>query len=144
VKVQPMTEFLERFEEGTSLLLDDREVIVEHAFEHKRRLVLKLSGIDDPETAQSVKFKYLLGSADFVPSLAKDEYLTADLIGLQALTPDGKPLGFVTDVIAAPAHDILVVGQILIPAVKQFVKKVDIRNGNIVVELIDGMIPEEA
>lgn len=143
VKVQPMTDFWERFEEGTSLLLEDQEVTVEQAFEHKGRLVLKLSGIDDPDTAQSFQFKYLLGSTSFVPKLGKDEYLTADLVGLQAVRSDGTVLGIVKKVIPAPAHDILVVGEILIPAVKQFVKKVDIKNGKIVVELIDGMLPEE-
>lgn len=142
--MEPLTDFWERFEEGTSLLLEDEEVTVEQAFEHKGRLVLKLSGIDDPDTAQSYQFKYLFGTSDFVPALAKDEYMTADLIGLQVVTVDGLELGAVKDVIAAPAHDIIVVGEVMIPAVKQFVKKVDIKHGKMVVELIEGMLPEEA
>jgi len=144
VKVQPLTDFWERFEEGTSLLLEDQEVAVEQAFEHKGRLVLKLSGIDDIETAETFQFKYLLGSSAFVPNLDKDEYMTADLVGLTVVTSDGMDLGVVKDVIASPAHDIIVVGEVMIPAVKQFVKKVDIKHGKMVVELIEGMLPEEA
>lgn len=143
VKVQPLTEFWERFEVGASLFLKGREVTVEQAFEHKGRLVLKLSGIDDPETARAFQFEYLLGSSSFRPVLQEDEYLTTDLVGLEVIQADGNRLGIVQDVVAAPAHDILVVGKIMIPAVKQFVKKVDIENGKIVVELIEGMIPEE-
>ncbi len=144
VKVQPLTDFWERFEKGTSLQLEGEEITVEEVFEHKGRLVLKLSGIDNIETAETFQFKYLSGSSAFVPTLAKDEYLTADLVGLTVVCSDGKELGVVKDVIASPAHDIIVVGEIMIPAVKQFVKKVDIKHGKMVVELIEGMLPEEA
>jgi 16S rRNA processing protein RimM len=69
--------------------------------------------------------------------------MTADLVGLQAVKSDGTVLGTVKDVMPAPAHDILIVNDIMIPADKQFVKKVDIKNVRIVVELIDGMLPED-
>jgi ribosomal 30S subunit maturation factor RimM len=46
-------------------------------------------------------------------------------------------------VLSAPAHDIIKVGEILIPAVKQFIKSVDMKQQLMVVHLIEGMLPDE-
>jgi 16S rRNA processing protein RimM len=123
--------------------LDGREIFVEAASVHGAKLLLKLAGIDDVEKAKELQFHYLEGSVDFVPQLDEDEYLTGDLVGLHVVTGMGEPLGVVNDVLATPAHDVLVVGEILIPAVKEFVKEVDIEGGRVVVQLIEGMRPGE-
>ena len=77
------------------------------------------------------------------PPLEEGEYLTRDLIGLQAFTPEGEPLGKVDDVVAIPAHDVLVIGELLVPAVDIFVKQVDLEGRRIVLELIPGMRGED-
>jgi 16S rRNA processing protein RimM len=143
VKVDPLTDFLDRFDKGTSLLLEDREVVVQDVFWHKGHIVIKLSGIDDPDEAQKYQFKYLYGSTDFEPDLGEGEYLTADLLGLTVKTVTGEEIGVVDDVLSAPAHDIIQVGEVLIPAVKQFIKSIDVNNRIMVVELIEGMLPNE-
>ncbi len=139
VKVRPLTDFWERFEPGVTLRLDGSELMVEDASEHQGKLLLKLEGIDDPDSARAVQFHYLEGATDFVPELHDDEFMTEDLIGLRVSTVAGEDLGVVTDVIPTPAHDVIAVGDILIPAVKQFVKQVDLQAGRMVVELIEGM-----
>lgn len=143
LKVVPLTDFLERFHKGARLRLNDDWVTVEAVSEHKGHLLLKLSGINDLTTAESLQWAYLYGRADDRPELDKDEYLTSDLIGLRVETIDGEQLGKVDEVMRAPAQDVLVVGEILIPAVKQFVKRVDLKSQRIVVELIGGMRPGE-
>ena len=141
VKVTPFTDFIERFEAGTRLRLNDDWVTVETMTEHKGHLVLKLSGVTNRTAAEALQWSYLEGDVSERPELDKDEYFTSDLIGLVVETPDGEILGTVGSVLPTPAHDTLVIGEILVPAVKQFVKLVDVKAKRIVVELIPGMRP---
>ena len=59
------------------------------------------------------------------------------------VTEEGEELGTVTDVLPYPAQDILQVGEIMIPLVKEFVKQIDEESGTITVHLIPGMRPGE-
>lgn len=143
VKVVPLTDFLQRFEPGSRLHLNGDWVTVEAWSERKQQLVLKLSGVDDATTAENLQWSYLEAPEGEKPKLAKDEYFTADLIGLTAVTVEGEELGQVENVLPEPAHDVLVIGDLLVPAIKQFVKKVDLKGKKIVVQLIPGMREEE-
>lgn len=139
VKVEILTDFVERLDQGRRLRLQGNWVTVENARFQSGRLVLKLSGIEDVEAAKGLQWEFLEGPADERPELEEDEYITADLIGLRVMTAEGEEIGKVDDVLLMPAHDVLVVGHMMIPAVKQFVKAVDLVKGQITVELIGGM-----
>lgn len=139
VKVLPLTDFGERLDKGVRLRLRDEWVTVESASPQKSQLILKLTGIENRNEAEAAQWAFLEAPAGQRPELEKDEYFTQDLIGLAAETPEGELLGRVDDVQWAPAHDLLVIGGILVPAVKAFVKKVDVAGGKIVIQLIDGM-----
>ena len=143
LKVRPMTDFLERFEPGSSLLLDGREVVIEEVSVQQNKLLVKLEGVDHVDDGRALQFHYLEAPTDFVPELDEDEYRTVDLVGLHVFTTDEEPLGVVKDIFSTPAHDVIVVGEILIPAIKEFVKEIDIPNGRMVVKLIEGMRPGE-
>ena len=136
-----MTVFLERFEPGARLLLQGEWVEVESMTVHKGRPLLKLKGIGDVTAAEKLQWEYL--SAIGGPELDEDEFLTEELIGLAVFTEEGENLGEVEDVLPYPAHDVLVVGDIMIPIVKQFVKEIDPESGRITVCLIPGMRPGE-
>jgi 16S rRNA processing protein RimM len=143
VKVEPLTDFAERFDKGAKLLLKDSWVTVESSSLHKGRPLLKLSGIDDIGAAEALQWQFLEADADERPELEEDEFLTEDLIGLEVFTTEGESLGEVQDVLALPAQDVLQVGEIMIPVVKEFVKDIDLDTGRIVVQLIPGMRPGE-
>ena len=69
VKVQPMTDFLERFQKGTRLRLKDNWVEFEAFSLHKDRPLLKLSGIDDANAAEALQWEYLEAAVDKRPEL---------------------------------------------------------------------------
>jgi 16S rRNA processing protein RimM len=140
VKVLPLTDFDSRFEPGARLRLNGEWVTIESASWHKNQIHLKLEGINHISFADELRGAYLEVASTSKPQLEKDEFLTSDLIGLRAESSDGTVLGIVDDVLAAPAHDLLVIGDLLVPAVKQFVKRIDLQAGIIVIELIDGMV----
>ena len=143
VKVDPLTDFNERFRKGSRLRLKGDWVTVEGMREHKGRPLLKLSGIADATAAEALQWEYLEAHALEAPELEEDEYMVDDLIGLKVFTMEGEELGEVDNVLDYPAHEILEVGEILIPLVKEFVKEVDLEKDLIRVQLIPGMRPGE-
>lgn len=142
IKVEPLTEYWERFDAGARLRLRDDWVTVEDSKVHKNRPLLKLSGIDNLDAAEALQWEYL-EAAPMSPQLEEDEYLTSDLVGMTVATKDGRELGSVDEVLMLPAQDVLRIGALMIPVVKEFVKDVDLDLRRIEVELIPGMLPDE-
>lgn len=143
VKLKLLTDFPERFEKGRRLRLNDEWVTIDESIVHKNQLVVRLSSIKDRTDAERSQWSYLEALADERPELDEDEFFTEDLIGLEVVTTDGRTLGKVDRVEAYPAHDVIFVGHILIPAVSQFVHDVDLDAERITVELIPGMEEDE-
>jgi len=75
--------------------------------------------------------------------LQEEEYLVKDILGLQVITEDGERLGKVVDVYLLPANDVYVVEsgdqEILLPAIEDVIKKVDLEDGSLVVARIEGL-----
>lgn len=142
VKVQPLTDIASRFAVGARLRVRNDWVTVESSVIHKGRPLMKLSGISDVDAAKALQWEYL----EAIPEEAEvgeDEFLVDDLIGCLVVTVDGKELGEVDEVLELPAHDVLQVGEILIPVVREFIVDVDLEEEVITVQLIPGMLPGE-
>jgi 16S rRNA processing protein RimM len=143
VKVNPLTEYLERMDKGARLRLKGDWIEVESSSVHKGRLLLKLAGVETMTQAQALQWEYLEAPPMAPAEMEEDEYLVTDLEGMRVVTTAGRELGVVDEVLPYPAQDILKVGDLMIPAVKEFVKEIDLDSGVITVELIPGMLPEE-
>ena len=139
VKVEPLTDFGERFDTGRILYLDGEPLKIKSSQFHKNQFLLGFSEVPDATAAERLQWKTLEADDDVDLDLEEDEYLTRDLIGLMVLTVEGRPLGKVDEVLPYPAQDVIVVGSIMIPAVKEFVKQVDLENKKIIVKLLEGM-----
>jgi len=77
------------------------------------------------------------------PIMAPDEFYEADLIGCGVFDERGIPIGKVDRIIHAPAQDLLVIGEILIPMVRNFVLSVDLAAKSITVRPIPGLLGDE-
>ena len=79
--------------------------------------------------------------------LPADEYYIHDLVGCEVVTAQGRLLGTLTSVLTNPANDVYVIGQgkaeILLPAIKDVVREVDVANRRIVVQPTPGLLPED-
>lgn len=152
VKVFPTTDDKKRFGLLKEVLVKDRSGMhpfsVERVRYFKEMVILKFEGLDTIESVQGlVKSELYVDRKDGVP-LAEDEYYIADLIGMRVVSADGEDYGTVSDVLQTGANDVYVVrgkkyGEILIPAIKQCIIKVDIQGGDILVDLLPGLLPEE-
>ena len=145
VRVFPYTDRESRFSDIGKVFLGEGEDerIVKKARFDKGMAVLKLSGVDDRNTAETLRGLNLYARKDLY-ILEDDTYFTEDLIGCSVFSEEGETLGELTEVIQNSSQDIYRVkkpggGSFLVPAVKEFIKKVDIEKKEIVMHLIEGL-----
>lgn len=148
IKVNPFTENINRFETLNKILIKLKNEIKEYEIEkvsyHKNQVILKLKGIDTIEAAETLRNYYILINRKDLEPLEEGKYYIADLIGLDVYTEDGKALGKVDDIYNTGSNDIYVVKdelgkQKLLPGIPEVIKKVDLENSKIIVNLIEGL-----
>lgn len=142
IRVQILTDFPERFEESKELWLvppagKAQLRKVEGARFHSGWVLLKLEGITDPETVAEYRNWFVSVPQHDLFDLEEDEYWHFELEGLEVRDPSGAVLGKLKEVLPTPAHDLYAIegpqGEILIPAVGEFVLSVDVEAGFMVV-----------
>ena len=78
-----------------------------------------------------------------VPSLPEGEYFHYQLLGLRVLTEEGEDLGRLNEILETGSNDVYVVSndtvELLIPALTDVIRKVDLDEGVMVVRLLDGL-----
>ncbi len=79
-----------------------------------------------------------------LPAAEDDEFYLADLVGLQAVTPDGRALGRVNVVHDYGAGASLEIGALLVPFTRACVPVVDVAGGRVEVVLPDEVVVTEA
>ncbi|MFZ0388856.1 MAG: ribosome maturation factor RimM, partial [Calditrichia bacterium] len=105
----------------------------------QRDTLLKLKDVDNREQAKQWNGKEVLLPENSRISLEEDTFFIDDLLECEVINPAGQPVGIVKDVLEGNGSDIYVIQtperEILVPAIGEFVKKVDVQNRKIVVEL---------
>lgn len=125
---------------------ETREVEVEWLRFDPKGIVMKLGGIDSREDAAALTHHRWFEPRQAFPDLDDDEVYMADLLGLRAVTVDGRDLGEVVDVIEIGPHDVLVVRgrgrRHLVPNVADFVQRMDFEKREVVITPIDGLLDD--
>ena len=147
VKVFPTTDDPARFKKLKQVILDtgkeDMELEITGVKFFKNMVILKFKGIDDMDTANKYRQKSLYVTRENAVKLERNEYFIADLIGLAVSSEEGEDLGFINDVLQTGANDVYVIKKtgeedLLLPAIKDCVKEVDIEGGKMVVHVLPG------
>ncbi len=139
VKVKALSNIEERFEKGNFLLLKGQPVRILDSRVHKGQYLLQLEGIKKVDQARELQWEYLDASLTEPIPLREDEYHWSELIGLEALDELGNPIGKVEKILHYPAQDLLVIGEHMVPAVREFVTEIDLESKTIKVKLIEGL-----
>jgi 16S rRNA processing protein RimM len=146
LKIESLTDFPERFEPGARLWLAERERTVERSRSQSGALYVKLSGIDDATEAERYRGLLLELPETALAPLDKDEFYHHQLVGLRVATAAGEDLGVVREVLPTGGNAVLVVsgprGELLLPFVEDVITSVNLSDGAITVELIEGLAPE--
>jgi 16S rRNA processing protein RimM len=149
VKIVPFTDDITRYDELKEIYVEKKNELklfqIEQVNYKKNMVILKLKGIETVEEAEKLRNCYLKIDRKDAKELPKDTYFIVDLLGLDVYTDEGKLLGKVDDIYNAGSSDIYVVKdelgkQILLPAIKDVLKEVDLENQKIIVHLIKGLV----
>ena len=151
VKVISSTDFEEqRFEKGTELLITRgnqvvKEVTVESYRTHKNNLLVKFVGIDSIEEAEKLKNLQIKIDSENIGELEENEYYFHEIIGCEVFDENGKSLGEISEILTPGANDVWVIKsqkgkEILIPYIEDVVKKIDVKNKKIDIEVMEGLI----
>ena len=108
-------------------------------------IFLKFKGIENPEDANLLRNYYLVVDRDKEEPLEEGTYYIVDMIGLEVYTDDGEKLGILDDVFNWGSSDIYVVKnelgkQILLPAIEDVIKNIDMEQRKMIVHLIPGLM----
>ena len=148
VKVFPTTDDPARFKKLKNVVLDTGKELVDLEVAgvkfFKNMVIVKFKGIDNINDVEKYRKKSLYVTRENAVKLKKNEYFIADLIGLKVESDEGEDLGTLSDVLQTGANDVYVLSKegeddILLPAIKECVKEVDIENGVILVHLLPGL-----
>ena len=148
VKVFPTTDDPARFKKLKNVVLDTGKELVDLEVAgvkfFKNMVIVKFKGIDNINDVEKYRKKSLYVTRENAVKLKKNEYFIADLIGLQAESDEGEDLGELSDVLQTGANDVYVLSKegtddILLPAIKDCVKNVNIEEGTITVHLLNGL-----
>ena len=149
LKINPFTDDITRFERLKTIFIEHKKELLEFEIEsvryQKKQVLLKLKGIDTIEEAEKYREDYLKINRNKEEKLPEDTYYIVDLIGLDIYTEDEELLGKLDDVFSTGSNDVYVVKnsegkQILLPAISDVIKNIDLEQKKIVVNLIEGLL----
>ncbi len=149
VKVNPFTDDISKFEDLKYVYIqlknELKKVKIEQVRYNKNQVLLKLEGIDSIEEAEKYRNFYLKTEKESQEDLGEDTYYIVDLIGLDVYSDKNEYLGKIEDVFPTGSNDVYVVKdnlgkQILVPAIAEVVKEVELKNKKMVIKIIPGLI----
>lgn len=148
VKVNPFTDDMSRFEELKKVFIEKNKELTEYEIEevryHKNQVLLKFKNIDSIEEAEKFRNCYIKISRNDAKKLPEDTYFIVDLIDINVYLENNEYVGKIIDVFSTGSNDVYVIkreenSDLLIPAIKDVVKKVDIKNKKMIINLIKGL-----
>ena len=148
IKVISLTDNFERFKllkeisvVGKNDKLDIFEI--ENVAVTAKTVNLKLKGIDTRNQAQELKGREIVIDENQKLPLEEGNYYIYQIIGLKAIDENGEYLGELVNVLKNPGNDIFIIKkgkkEYLIPAVKEIINEIDIKNSKIIINKIEGL-----
>jgi 16S rRNA processing protein RimM len=127
----------------------ERSYTIESVRAHGGRLLLRLAGVDDRDSADALRGTlFLVDTGDLPPITEPDEYYDHQLEGLRVRTVDGADIGTVAEVLHTAGGELLSVkteagAEILVPFVTAMVPTVSLADGVVEIDPPDGLLDLE-
>jgi 16S rRNA processing protein RimM len=112
---------------------------------HKGRVLLKLAGCNDRTAAEAFRWQLVQVLREEALPLAEGEYYEYQILGLRVRTAANEYMGEVVEIIDTGAHDVYVIRdadgrEILIPAIEDVIRNIDLEAGWLVIEPPEGLL----
>ncbi len=128
-----------------SLLIGDAVFEIENVRYKKKTPILRLIGIDDRNSAETLIKKDIFIKEELLPDLPDGSYYIRDLAGLSVISAeDGSIIGTVRNVITNTAQDTYEIETeegktLLLPAITEFIIEFDFERKTVKVNLPEGI-----
>lgn len=148
VKIYSLTSDINRFNENCNFYIDKKiKVSVKSVKKLSSELaLLTFNEYDNINQVLEFKNKGLFVEESDLLHLPENEFYIYKLIGMSVYNQDDKFIGKIKDVLTTLANDVYDIDyngkSVYIPAVKEFVKDIDIEKSIMKVDIIDGMLDD--
>ena len=148
VKVNSFTDDNTKFERIPKVFIKQKNNLTELEIEKvgysKNQVIIKFKNINTIEEAEKLRNSYIVVNREIFGELPEGVYYIADLIGLDVYTESDEYLGKVDDIFSTGSNDLYVVKdelgkQKLLPGIDEVIRKIDLKSGKIIVNLIKGL-----
>ena len=144
LKVEVLTDLPQRFAPAATVYINHQPYAIDSCLWHKGKAIIKLDTFDSVEGAHQLDGQLIEIHHSQLNTLSEGEYYHFQLIGLEVWTSGGEMLGYVTEILTPESNDVYIVhgakGDILIPAIEDVVKSIDLDEGRIIIEPIEGLL----
>ena len=149
IYITPATDDPERFVDLTHLVVvgngERREIEIKKVTLIGGKPVATLLGITSREAAARLTNLSIEIPFDQIRPLDDGRYYQFDLVGCRVIATDGTDLGTIAEVLSYPASDLFRItskrfGELLLPAVEQFIERVDIDKKEMIVNPPKGLL----
>lgn len=141
IRILPLTEKPDLFLDLDYLLLEGgKKLTVKNARFQKRMILVTTKEITSMNEAELLRDKNIYIKAEDLPELEDDEFYVADLVGIPVYDLEGKQIGTFKDSLSTGSNDVYIIAvpgakDILVPALKEYFKEINLAEKRIVVKL---------
>jgi len=117
---------------------------IEDIHQHKKRYLMKLEGSSDRDQAEQWRDAEVFITLEELPPLEEGIYYYWQILDLSVRSTEGEHLGSITEILETGANDVYLIqtpegDELLLPAIKDVVKSVDLEKGEMIVALLPGL-----
>lgn len=110
-----------------------------------RFVFLRLKDVNSRNDAELLRGKELFIEKEDLLKPGEDEFFIHDLVGCSVTDENNQIIGEIDNVLQYSTNDVLMIldkdnNEILIPFIKDIVKKIDLQNKSIIIRLMEGML----
>ena len=140
VILDPMTDFPERIRKGRVVYAgaDHRKLTVARVRAKAPYLLVGFSELQDETEASELRNQFVYVKISELPKLPEGEYYFHELIGLEAVDPQGVHVGTLSEILETGANDVYVIkkddgSEELVPDVPQFILNISLEEKKITI-----------
>lgn len=147
IKIKILSDYPNRLLNHKTLYLGTqaRAYQVERARLHSGYALLKFVGYDTDTSVAKLRGEIVQIPEQEAAKLKKGQYYHHQIIGLTVMNAAGETLGTISQILETGANDVYVVNtpsgkELLLPALKSVIKKIDLDTNTMTVELLPGLV----
>lgn len=149
LKALPLSDNIHILKADSTVLLSTPEGVQENKKiksikKHNKYFIISFYEVFDKESAAKYRDSTVNVKKDLLPALNEGEYFYDQIIGLSVYTTVGNILGKVVDIFETGSNDVYVIKnndkEYLIPAIKDVVKKIELKENRIIIKVMDGLL----